>query len=95
MLVKKNENKINENAVNIEKIAMLETVTVASKVKDIFKELIKKKKFIFNRMCSNKKYTKLETVTALSGVLELSRRNKIQANQEENFSDIVIQKKCV
>ena len=95
MLVKKNENKINENAVNIEKIAMLETVTVASKVKDIFKELIKKKKFIFNRMCSNKKYTKLETVTALSGVLELSRRIKIQANQEENFSDIVIQKKCV
>lgn len=93
LLVTKNKNKINENAANIEKIAILETVTVASKVKDIFKELIKKKKFVFNYMCSNKKYTKLETVTALSGVLELSRRNKIQTKQEENFADIVIQKR--
>lgn len=93
MLVTRNKNKINENAANIEKIAMLETVTVASKVKDIFKELVKKKKFVFNTMCSNKKYTKLETVTALSGVLELSRRNKIQTNQENNFADIIIQKK--
>lgn len=42
-LVERNENKKNKNAANIEKIAILETVTVASKVKDIFKELIKKK----------------------------------------------------
>ncbi len=93
-LVEKNQNKVNQNAENIKKIAVIETVTVASKVKDIFKELVRKQKFIFNTLCKNKKYTKLETVTALSGVLELTRRNKIKANQEENFSDIVIQKKC-
>ena len=93
-LIEKNENKVNENAANIEKIAVIETVTVTSKVKDIFRELIKKPKFIFNTLCKTKKYTKLETVTALSGILELSRRNKIQANQEENFSDIIIEKKC-
>lgn len=92
-LIQKNENKINENAKNIEKLAVIETVTVASKVRDIFKELLKKPSFVFNNMCKNKKYTKLETVTALSGVLELGRRSKIEATQEENFADIVIHKK--
>ena len=76
LLIKKNNNKVNENAANIEKIAILETVTVASKVKDIFKELIRKPKFVFGSLCKEKKYTKLETVTALSGILELTRRNK-------------------
>lgn len=92
-LIEKNENKMNKNAVNIEKIAILETVTVASKVKDIFKELVKKQKFIFSKLCTSKKYTKLETVTAFSGVLELSRRNKVTTNQEKNFADIIIEKK--
>ena len=92
-LLEKNENKKNKNAINLEKIAILETVTVASKVKDIFKELIKKQKFIFNKLCSNKKYTKMETVTAFSGILELSRRKKITANQEKIFGDIIIKKK--
>lgn len=92
-LIEKNKLKKNGNAVNIEKIAILETVTVASKVKDIFKELIKKQKFIFSKLCSTKNYSKLETVTAFSGVLELSRRNKITTMQEENFADILVEKK--
>lgn len=92
-LVEKNNNKINENAANIEKIAIIETVTVASKVKDVFKELLRKPKFVFSSLCKEKKYTKLETVTALSGILELTRRNKIHADQEENFSDIIIEKR--
>ena len=92
LIIEKNESKKNKNAINIEKIAILETVTVASKVKDIFKELIKKQKFIFSKLCTSKKYTKLETVTAFSGVLELSRRNKIITEQQENFGDIIVQK---
>lgn len=93
MLIERNEVKKNRNAINIEKIAILETVTVASKVKDIFKELIKTHKFVFSKLCANKKYTKLETVTAFSGMLELSRRNKIVTEQRENFGDIVVEKK--
>lgn len=92
-LIERNEDKVNKNAVNIEKIAILETVTVASKVKDIFRELVKKQKFIFSKLCTSKKYTRLETVTAFSGVLELSRRNKIITNQEKNFGDILVEKK--
>jgi len=92
-LIDRNNAKINRNSINIDKIAITETVTVASKVRDILKELVKKQKFIFNKMCSTKKYTKLETVTAFSGMLELSRRNKIQTEQEKNFGDIMITKK--
>lgn len=93
LLIEKNENKKNKKSIDIEKIAILETVTVASKVKDIFKELVKKQKFIFSKLCTTKKYTKLETVTAFSGVLELSRRSKIKTCQEKNFADIIVEKK--
>ena len=91
-LLEKNKSKINKNAINIEKIAITETVTVTSKVKYIFKELIKKPRFIFSKLCSAKKYTRLETVTAFSGILELTRRNKIKAQQERNFGDIIVEK---
>lgn len=93
LLIERNENKKNKNAVNIEKIAILETVTVASKVKDILKELIKKQKFIFSKLCTSNRYTKLETVTAFSGILELDKRKKITTNQEKNFADILVEKK--
>lgn len=91
-LLENNKAKINENAKNIEKIAIIETVTVSSKVKDIFKELIKKPKFIFNKLCLTKKYTKLETVTAFTGLLELSRRKKVLTEQEKIFGDISVEK---
>ena len=40
----------------------------------------------------NKKYTKLETVTAFTGILELTRRNKIKTRQEKTFGDIEVEK---
>lgn len=91
-LLERNKSKINKNAINIEKIAIVETVTVSSKVKDIFRELVKRPKFIFNKLCKNKKYTKLETVTAFTGLLELTRRNKIKTKQEKTFGDIEVEK---
>lgn len=90
--LEKNQSKINKNAVNIEKIAIIETVTVASKVKDIFKELVRKPKFVFNKLCKTKKYTKLETITAFTGLLELTRRNKVKTKQEKTFGDIEVEK---
>lgn len=92
ILVERNKSKINVNAKNLEKIAITETVTITSKVKDIIKELVKKPKFIFSKLCKAKKYTKLETVTAFSGILELSRRKKIKAEQEKIFGDITVEK---
>lgn len=91
-LLEKNKSKINVNASNLQKIAITETVTVTSKVKDIIKELIKKPKFVFSKLCKAKKYTKLETVTAFSGILELSRRKQVTAQQEKIFGDITVEK---
>ena len=91
-LLERNKEKVNKNAINIEKIAIVETVTVTSKVKDIFRELVRKPKFIFNKLCKTKQYTKLETVTAFTGLLELTRRNKVITQQEKIFGDITVEK---
>ncbi len=85
--------KINVNAENIEKIAIRDSYTVGSKVKEIFKALLKKPKFVFNKMYTVSKCNKIEIVTAFTGLLELSRRNKVITGQEELFGDIIVEKK--
>jgi segregation and condensation protein A len=92
-VVSNNQVRINKNAKNIEKIAITDTYTVGSKVKDMYRELIRHKKFVFNRLFSVKKHNKNEIVTAFSGLLEMSRRSKILTEQEEIFGDITVVKK--
>ena len=92
-MIESMEVKINQNAKNIEKIAIIEQFTVASKVKDMFKALIKNKSFVFNKMFSVKEKSRPEVVTAFSGLLELSRRSKVLTDQKEIFGDIVVKKK--
>lgn len=91
-LIKKNKDKVNENAANIEKIAITETYHVGDKVKEMYKALIKYKKFTFNKLFSIKKHDKKEVVTAFTGLLEMSRRNKVITQQEELFGDIEVEK---
>ncbi len=91
-VMEKNKEKINQNAKNIEKIAITDNYTVASKVRQMFKVLVKQKSFIFNKLFSVKKHNKQEVVTAFSGLLELSRRSKVETNQEELFGDILVKK---
>jgi len=91
-IIERNNEKINQNAKNIEKIAIVETYTVASKVKEMFKELIRKPKFVFNKLYSISKCNKQEVVTAFTGLLELSRRNKVTTVQETLFGDITVEK---
>lgn len=92
-LVERNSVKINQNAKNIEKIAITDTYTVGSKVKQMYKALIKNKRFVFNKLFPKGKCNKNEVVTAFSGLLELSRRSKVITNQEELFGDITVEKK--
>ena len=94
-IIKKNSEKINENASNIEKIAITETYSVGETVKQMYRALIKFKKFSFNKMFSIKKHDKKEVVTAFSGLLEMSRRNKVVTEQEELFGDIEVEKNRV
>lgn len=91
-LVEKNSQKMNQNAKNIEKIAITDNYTVASKVKEMFKVLVKQKRFVFNKLFSIKQHNKQEVVTAFSGLLELSRRSKVETNQPELFGDITVER---
>lgn len=91
-VINKNKARLNKNAKNIEKIAITETYSVGSKVKQMFKELVKNKRFVFNRMFSVKKCNRNEVVTAFSGLLEMSRRSKVVTNQNELFGDITVEK---
>lgn len=91
-VIEKNSNRLNTNAKNIEKIAITDTYTVASKVKEMFRELLRKPKFVFNKLYKVSETNKQEVVTAFTGLLELSRRSKVTTTQEELFGDIVVQK---
>ena len=92
-IIEKNSKRLNQNAKNIEKIAITETYTVADKVKTMFKELLHNKKFVFNKLFSKKKCSKPEIVTAFTGLLELSRRSKVLTSQEELFGNIQVEKR--
>lgn len=91
-LVERTSVRVNQNAKNIEKIALVENYTVASKVKEMFKVLVKQRKFVFNKLFSIKQHDKQEVVTAFSGLLELSRRNKVETMQEKLFGDITVER---
>jgi len=92
-IIEKNKTRINKNAKNIEKIAITESYTVGSKVKDMYRELVRNKKFVFNKLFSLKKHNKNEVVTAFTGLLEMSRRCKVITEQQELFGDITVTKK--
>ena len=91
-LIENREARINKNAENIEKIAITDTYTVTSKVKEIFRALSKKPRIVFNKMFPVKTKPKAEVVTAFTGLLELTRRSKVIATQEELFGDIIVEK---
>lgn len=91
-LIVTNEEKVNKNAVNIQKIAITDTYTVSSKVKEIYRALIKKPKIVFNKLFSLSEHNKQEVVTAFTGLLELSRRSKVTTIQENLFDDIIVEK---
>ena len=91
-IIEKNAQKLNQNAKNIEQIAITDTYTVESKLKIMFKELIRSKKFVFNKLFPTAKCNRKELMTAFSGLLELSRRSKVITQQEELFGDITVEK---
>lgn len=92
-LIRREIDKKNKNADNVNKLAVNETVTVRSKIKEILKQLWKKPSFIFNKIFNSKKQTRTEIVTAFLSLLELSRMNKVTIKQNSLFGDIEVVKK--
>lgn len=92
-ILENNKVKMNKNAKNIEKIGLIEHYSVGDTVKTMFKELIKKSNFVFNKLFSLNRCQPQEVVTAFSGLLEMSRRDKVSTHQEKLFGDIEVTRK--
>lgn len=90
--LRKEEAKKNIEADNVKKLAMSEKYSVQTKIREIIRVLLKKPKFLFNRLFNPKKKEKTEVVTAFLGLLELSKMSRIQVTQDTLFGDIQVEK---
>ncbi|MBO5477215.1 MAG: segregation/condensation protein A [Clostridia bacterium] len=88
----RNQNKINKQAKEIEKIAVYEKYTVQDKVKQIVGYLNENKNMVFNNVF-NHSCENIEVVTAFLGVLELSKMKQVDIEQQYLFSDINVTRK--
>ncbi|MBR6253230.1 MAG: segregation/condensation protein A [Clostridia bacterium] len=88
----KEQAKKNLQADNIKKLALSEKYTVQSKIREIIRHLLRKPKFIFNKLFSVKKQDKAEVVTAFLSLLELSKMSRIKVEQNKLFGDIEVEK---
>lgn len=92
-ILERNKVRINKNARNIEKIAINDKYSVGDSVKNMYRALLRNSNFIFNNLYSLNKCEPEEIITAFSGLLEMSRRDKVITNQEKLFGDIVVKNK--
>lgn len=90
--LEKEHAKKNLQADNIKKLAISEKYTVHAKIREIIKCLLKKPKFVFNKVFNVKKQEKAEVVTAFLSLLELSRMSRIKVSQNGLFGDINVEK---
>lgn len=90
--VRREIEKKNVNAENINRIAVSEKYTIKSKIKEILKTLWKKPKFIFNKLFNVQKRPKAEIVTAFLSLLELAKLERISVTQDSLFGDINVEK---
>ena len=90
--IRREVEKRNINAYNVNKLAVEEKVTIRSKIKEILKQLWKKPSFIFNKVFNKKTNSKVEIVTAFLSLLELSRMSRIKISQSSLFGDISVVK---
>ena len=87
-MIRKEVEKKNVNADNVNKLAVTEKVTILSKVREILKQLWNKPSFVFNKIFNTKKKSKTEVVTAFLSLLELSKMNRVTIKQSSLFGDI-------
>ncbi len=90
--IKKQIEKKNIYANNLNRLAVSEKVTIKSKIKEILKQLWTKPSFIFNKIFNVNQKSRTEIVTAFLSLLELSRMRRITVTQDRLFGDINVKK---
>ncbi len=89
---KRNIDKINKKSKIVDDLAIHESVTIRSKVKQILSFFINKTSFVFGKMYNSKKEKPIEIVTAFLSILELTRLKSTRLEQKNMFGDILVKK---
>lgn len=82
--------RINDNREKMERILKVEKVSIRDKMRQVVANVIKKAKAKFSDMFSIQKSSKAEIVTGFLALLELQRRKRVRAEQNENFGEIIV-----
>lgn len=89
-ILKRNKRKTNNTSVKMAHIIQHEKVTLKSKIREIIRTLTRKPFFRFAELFSARTRSRTEIVTGFLGILELSKRKKVQLEQNKQFSDIFV-----
>jgi len=91
-LLKKNANKINNEAGKMARIVQYEKVSVKSKIKEIVRVLLKRAWFRFSEIFSPGEKSRSEIVSGFLAILELSKQKRVSLEQKKQFGDIIIRR---
>lgn len=91
--LEKKEYLFNPRVNDMDVISAKDTITVFSKIKEIFQTLKTNDKFVFNKMFSLKNRTKNDVITAFVSILELAKKDRITLKQDIIYGDILVEKK--
>ncbi len=91
--LEKKEYLFNVRTKDMDVIGEKESVTVFSKIKEIFKELKVSNNFIFSKIFSLEKRSKNDVITAFISILELASKNRVTLKQDIIYGDILVEKK--
>ena len=83
----------NSRIKDIDIISSKDTITVFSKIKEIFKTLKTNNEFIFSKIFSLNDRSKNEVITAFISILELANKDRITLKQDVLYGDILVEKK--
>lgn len=89
-ILERNKRKTNNTSVKMAHIIQHEKVTLKSKIREIIRTLTHKPFFRFAELFSVRTRSRTEIVTGFLGILELSKRRKVQLEQHKQFSDIFV-----
>ncbi len=91
-IVERNEKKMNKTTGKMTHILQIEKVSLKSKIREVIRTLLKRSYFKFSELFSFRSKSKLEIVTGLLAVLELTKLKKVTVLQQKQFSEIMVYK---
>lgn len=91
-LLVENKKKMNPNVSGMNQIIQHEKVSLKSKMREIVRELLKKRRLKFSELFSFKKKSPTDVITGFMAILELAKLKRVKLEQRRPLDEIFIQK---